>query len=116
MLKFARPQITRNLACLRSSFTTTSRLGTYKEWKQLSDDDKRNFIHSYVSFYKEKHPCSKSNVMYRSLAEGMDEHGDIPYVFGILYNEIRSVTLGESTENKRGQGILGDPGLQSLLK
>lgn len=53
--------------------------------------------------------------MYRSLAEGMDEHGDVPYVFGIIYNEVRAVALGESKENKRGQGILGDPNLEDLL-
>lgn len=96
-------------------FQTGSVLGRYKEWKQLTDDDKRTFVETYVDFYKEKHPCSKSNVMYRSLTEGMDEHGDVPYVFGIIYNEVRSVTLGESSDNKRGQGILGDPNLESLL-
>lgn len=94
---------------------TTAHLGRYKEWKQLSDENKRTFIHRYVELFKEKHPCSKSNVMYRSLTEGMDEHNDIPYVFGIMYNEVRSVALGESTDNKRGQGILGDPSLESLL-
>lgn len=96
-------------------FQTTTLLGRYKTWNQLTDDDKRTFVQTYVDFYKEKHPCSKSNVMYRSLTEGMDEHEDVPYVFGIIYNEVRSVTLGESTDNKRGQGILGDPSLESLL-
>lgn len=54
--------------------------------------------------------------MNRSLAEGMEEHDDTPYVFGILYNEIRSVALGEPTaDNKKGEGVLGDPDFADLL-
>lgn len=53
--------------------------------------------------------------MYRSLAEGMEEHDDTPYVFGVIYNELRSVAHGDSRDNKTGQGIMGDPIFKRLL-
>lgn len=99
----------RSIHCTRTSFG-------YKKWSDLSKNDKQKFITSYVNLYKEKHPCSKSNVMYRSLANDMDVYDDSPYVFGILYNEIRAVTLGESTDNKQGEGgPMSDPDFAKLL-
>lgn len=68
-----------------------------------------------MALYKEKHPCSKSNVMYRNLVGDMEEHGDAPYVFGILYNEIRAVAQNESTDNVKGSGPMGDGDFARLL-
>ncbi|BAP71803.1 hypothetical protein KLMA_40288 [Kluyveromyces marxianus] len=87
----------------------------YKKWNELKKDDKQEFIKNFVSLYKEKHPCSKSNVMYRALASEMDEYNDTPYVFGVLYNEIRAVEKGESTDNQKGVGPMGDPDFVKLL-
>lgn len=53
--------------------------------------------------------------MYRALANDMEEFDDTPYVFGILYNEIRSVSIGISTDNKKGVGAMGDPDFEKLL-
>lgn len=93
--------------------STQSRL--YKKWNELSTNDKQTFIKNFVSLYKEKHPCSKSNVMYRALASEMDEYNDTPYVFGVLYNEIRAVENGESTDNVKGVGPMGDSDFVKLL-
>lgn len=62
---------------------------------------KQQFVRNFVGLYKEKHPCSKSNVMYKELSDGMEEHGDTPYVFGILYNELLDVSNGKSTSNQK---------------
>ncbi|CDO96391.1 unnamed protein product [Kluyveromyces dobzhanskii CBS 2104] len=86
-----------------------------KKWNELNKNDKQDFIKNYVSLYKEKYPCSKSNVMYRALASEMDEYNDTPYVFGVLYNEIRAVERGESTDNKKGSGPMGDSDFAKLL-
>ncbi|QEU58237.1 hypothetical protein KDRO_A02520 [Kluyveromyces lactis] len=87
----------------------------YKKWNELKKDDKQEFIKNFVLLYKEKHPCSKSNVMYRALASEMDEYDDTPYVFGVLYNEIRAVEKGESTDNEKGVGAMGDADFVKLL-
>lgn len=94
---------------------TAYQMSMYKDWKGLTKEDKQSFIYKYIDLYKEKYPCSKSNVMYRSLAEGMEEHDDTPYVFGVIYNELRSVAHGDSRDNKTGQGIMGDPIFKRLL-
>ncbi|AGO13272.1 AaceriAFR125Cp [[Ashbya] aceris (nom. inval.)] len=89
---------------------------TYRAWSELSKEDKKQFIRNYIELYKQKHPCSKSNVMYRALAGDMDVHDDAPYVFGILYNEIRAVQLGLSRDNQKGSGgAMGDPDFAALL-
>ncbi|AMD21702.1 HFL154Wp [Eremothecium sinecaudum] len=93
----------------------SSRSQSFRKWSDLSHDDRVTFITKYVDLYKEKHPCSKSNVMYRTLASDMEEHDDTPYVFGILYNEIRAVQLGESKDNVKGSGTMGDPDFAKLL-
>jgi len=87
----------------------------FKKWAQLDVPEKQKFIRSFVDLFKEKNPCSKSNVMYKSLASGMEEYDDTPYVFGILYNEIRAVSLGESTDNTAGSGLMGDADFAKLL-
>lgn len=53
--------------------------------------------------------------MYRNLVGDMEEHGDAPYVFGILYNEIRAVAQNESTDNVKGSGPMGDGDFARLL-
>ncbi|CAR30520.1 KLTH0H11792p [Lachancea thermotolerans CBS 6340] len=87
----------------------------YKKWGDISLKDKQAFINNYVGLYKEKHPCSKSNVMYQTLVGEMEEYDDAPYVFGILYNEIRSVSQNESADNAKGSGAMGDPDFEKLL-
>ncbi|CUS21050.1 LAQU0S02e04720g1_1 [Lachancea quebecensis] len=87
----------------------------YRKWADLSLKDKQAFINNYVGLYKEKHPCSKSNVMYQTLVGEMEEYEDAPYVFGILYNEIRSVSQNESVDNAKGSGAMGDPDFEKLL-
>lgn len=87
----------------------------FKKWNDLNKGCKQEFIKNFVCLYKEKHPCSKSNVMYRALASEMDEYNDTPYVFGVLYNEIRAVETGESKDNKKGVGAMGDPDFVKLL-
>ncbi|QLG71405.1 hypothetical protein HG535_0B04470 [Zygotorulaspora mrakii] len=104
-----------NIRKMRSFSTGTNRLEEFRDWKNLTQNDKKKFIQEYVDLYKETHPCSKSNVMYRSLAEGMDEYDDTPYVFGVVYNEIRAVAQGKSKDNVSGQGIMGDPAFKRLL-
>ncbi|SCU86113.1 LAMI_0D00474g1_1 [Lachancea mirantina] len=96
-------------------FTASAQALKYKKWIDLSKKDKQSFIRGYVDMYKEKNPCSKSNLMHRSLMGEMEEHDDTPYVFGILYNEIRAVALGESQDNIKGSGHLGDPSFEKLL-
>ncbi|AQZ15378.1 (ZYRO0E05214g) [Zygosaccharomyces parabailii] len=96
-------------------FSSSSRLSQFKEWNSLSKEDKQKFITDYVELFQKKHPCSKGNVMNHSLAEGMKEYDDTPYVFGIIYSEIKSVALGEPADNKKGEGILGDPEFAKLL-
>ncbi|SCV04903.1 LANO_0G13960g1_1 [Lachancea nothofagi CBS 11611] len=96
-------------------FHFTSHLFDYKKWADLSTKDKQTFINGYVDMYKEKHPCSHSNTMHRMLVGEMEEYGDTPYVFGILYNEIRSISQNESVDNVRGKDALGDPDFEKLL-
>lgn len=97
-----------------SSFhTTTARLSS--KWKDLELEKKQQFVRDFVGLYKEKHPCSKSNVMYKELSEGMEEHGDTPYVFGILYNELLDVANGKSTSNQKGEGPMGDADFLKLV-
>lgn len=96
-------------------FSTTVKLSQFKEWKSLSKENKQEFITKYVELFQQKHPCSKGNVMNKQLAEGMHEYDDTPYVFGILYNEIRSVAQGEPADNKEGEGVLGDREFANLL-
>ncbi|AAS53496.1 AFR125Cp [Eremothecium gossypii ATCC 10895] len=89
---------------------------TFMAWSELSKEAKKQFIRNYIELYKQKNPCSKSNVMYRALAGDMDVHDDAPYVFGILYNEIRAVQLGISRDNQKGSGgAMGDPDFAALL-
>lgn len=95
-------------------FSTTIRLNQFKDWKSLSKNDKQQFITNYVELFQKKHPCSKGNVMNKQLAEGMHEYDDTPYVFGIIYNEIRSIALGEPNDNE-GEGVLNDKEFASLL-
>lgn len=95
-------------------FSTTFRVSQFKDWKSLSKEDKQQFITSYIELFQKKHPCSKGNVMNKQLAEGMHEHDDTPYVFGILYNEIRSVALGEPNDNET-DGFLNDKEFANLL-
>ncbi|CEP61706.1 uncharacterized protein LALA0_S03e09010g [Lachancea lanzarotensis] len=99
---------------IRSFHRSTSFLG-YKKWTDLGTKDKQTFINKYVELYKDKHPCSPSNTMNRTLVSEMEEYDDAPYVFGIVYNEIRSLALGESVHNVEGSGVLGDPEFQKLL-
>ncbi|AET38425.1 uncharacterized protein Ecym_2723 [Eremothecium cymbalariae DBVPG len=100
---------------MRQFHSTYKRAVHIKRWSELSNADRKQFITNYVNLYKEKHPCSKSNVMYKSLASDMDVYDDTPYVFGILYNEIRSVHLGQSTDNQKGSGPMGDLDFAKLL-
>lgn len=97
-----------------SKFHTTN-LVLEKRWKDLSVESKQSFIRSFVDLYKEKHPCSKSNVMYKELSADMEEHGDTPYVFGILYNELLDVSLGKSVDNEEGKGPMGDKSFLKLI-
>lgn len=85
------------------------------KWKDLDLEKKQNFIRQFVSLYKEKNPCSKSNVMYKELSDGMEEHGDTPYVFGILYNELVDVASGKSVSNQKGDGPMGDADFLKLV-
>lgn len=100
---------------VQSKHFHSSQLWQYKNWSELNKKNKQHFIRGFIQLYKEKHPCSKSNVMYRALANDMEEFDDTPYVFGILYNEIRSVSIGISTDNKKGVGAMGDPDFEKLL-
>ncbi|XBW37746.1 hypothetical protein QEN19_003328 [Hanseniaspora menglaensis] len=93
----------------------TSRVALEPRWKDLSVEKKQNFTRSFVALFKEKNPCSKSNVMYKELTADMEEHGDTPYVFGILYNELTDVSLGKSTDNEKGEGLMGDDAFLKLL-
>lgn len=97
-----------------SKFHTTN-VVLEKRWKDLSVENKQSFIRSFVDLYKEKHPCSKSNVMYKELSADMEEHGDTPYVFGILYNELLDVSLGKSVDNEEGKGPMGDESFLKLI-
>ncbi|SCU98798.1 LADA_0H15412g1_1 [Lachancea dasiensis] len=90
-------------------------LAEYRKWADLSTEDKQSFINGYADMYKEKHPCSHSNTMHRTLIGEMEEYGDAPYVFGIVYNEIRSIAQGQSVHNVKGSGALGDPDFEKLL-
>ncbi|SCU90677.1 LAME_0E09604g1_1 [Lachancea meyersii CBS 8951] len=102
------------LATVRHFHVATPSLG-YKKWADLNLKDKQAFINQYIDLYKEKHPCSPSNTMHRTLVGEMEEFDDAPYVFGIVYNEIRSVAQGESLHNVKGRGALGDPDFEKLL-
>lgn len=93
----------------------TSNVTLETRWKDLSFENRQNFIRNFVALYKEKHPCSKSNVMYRELSSDMEEHGDTPYAFGILYNELLDVSLGKSSNIEKGKDALGDEAFFNLL-
>ncbi|SCU97876.1 LAFA_0G13916g1_1 [Lachancea sp. 'fantastica'] len=101
--------------CAKRSFHHSASALGYKKWADLGIKDKQTFINKYIELYKEKHPCSPSNTMHRNLVSEMEEYEDAPYVFGIVYNEIRSLAQGESVHNVEGSGVLGDPEFQKLL-
>lgn len=97
-----------------NNFHTSSKILSAR-WKDLDLEKKQSFVKQFVSLYKEKNPCSKSNVMYKELSDGMEEHGDTPYVFGILYNELLDVATGKSVSNIKGEGPMGDADFLKLV-
>ena len=110
-------RLSRAIQCNKLSFnkfhTSTNILSA--RWKDLDLEKKQSFVKQFVSLYKEKNPCSKSNVMYKELSDGMEEHGDTPYVFGILYNELLDVAAGKSVSNQKGEGPMGDADFLKLV-
>ncbi|KAH3900480.1 uncharacterized protein SCODWIG_03213 [Saccharomycodes ludwigii] len=104
-----------NVFMVRQFHNTIPQLVGYRRWNELTKRDRQNFIRRYVVLYKEKHPCSKSNVMYKGLASDMEEHDDTPFVFGIMYNELIDVALNKSKHNVKGVGPMGDADFFKLL-
>ncbi|KAL6940054.1 hypothetical protein ACO0QE_003937 [Hanseniaspora vineae] len=100
---------------IRQFHTSLSHMQSYQKWADLDKTGKQNFIRSFVNLHVEKHPCSKSNVSYQALAHDMEEYDDTPYIFGILYDEIRAVAQKESVHNTDGSGFTGDPDFAKLL-
>lgn len=80
---------------LRQFHSASVRLSLQKPWKALSEPDQREFIHSFVGLYKEKNKCSKN--YYKQLAEGMDEHDDIPAIWGLIYNDLVEKKVSNET-------------------
>lgn len=70
----------------RFQSTATSGSANFKKWRELSTNDKKQFINKYVAYYKSKNSCTKN--YFKQLSSGMDEYDDIPAVFGILYNDL----------------------------
>ncbi|KAH3681765.1 hypothetical protein WICPIJ_007283 [Wickerhamomyces pijperi] len=70
-------------------------LSQTKPWKTLSETDQREFIQSFVGLYREKNKCSKN--YYKQLAEGMDEHDDVPAIWGLIYNDLVEKKLNDET-------------------
>ncbi|KAH3666564.1 hypothetical protein WICMUC_005633 [Wickerhamomyces mucosus] len=71
---------------LFKQFHTSSKVFQVKPWKTLSGVEQKEFITSFVSLYTGKNKRTKN--YYKQLAQGMEEHDDIPAVWGLLYNDL----------------------------
>lgn len=85
MLRIFRNHTT-SFTSLRARAIHTSSPALQSQWRQLADDDKKQFIRGFVDMYREKNSHNKN--YYKQLAAGMEEHDDIPAVFGLLYNDL----------------------------